>query len=224
MSEKISLVIVEDNELMLLGISSALEEFEALDIIGTANNGLAGLELVRRVKPNIALVDIKMPKMSGIELTKAIRDEELPTNIVVLTSLEDDEWVYKAFLNGANAYTLKDIQPSELFQTIKMVASGLTLIQPAIAKNILSGLQKKDQETVQKDEKKQSSPLTESLTERELEILKLIAKGYKNKQIAETACITEGTVKLHINNILRKLGVQDRTQALIKAMENDLID
>lgn len=216
MIEKLSLVIVEDNELMLFGISSALSSFEELEIVATAGDGKKGLAIIEQFKPNVALIDIRMPKMNGIELTKAIREKNIKTSIVIITSIEDDEWLFKAFLAGANAYTLKDIQPNELFNTIKIVASGLTLIQPTVAKHVLNELQ-----TVKKT--KEENTQTESLTERELETLTLIAKGFKNKKIADSMSITEGTVKLHINNILRKLGVVDRTQALLKAIENDLL-
>lgn len=216
MTKKISLVIVEDNELMLFGISSALSDFEEIEIKGTAPDGKKGFEVISEIKPDVALIDIRMPKMNGIELTKELRDKNFNTGIVIITSIEDDEWLYKAFLNGANAYTLKEIQPVELLSTIKMVASGLTLIQPTVAKNVLQKLN-----SVKKE--KTEHKILEPLTERELEILTLIAKGYKNKQIADSIYITEGTVKVHINNILRKMGVTDRTQALIRAMENDLI-
>lgn len=216
MSDKLSLVIVEDNELMLFGISSALSNFEELEIVGTAGDGKKGLTVIEQLKPNVALIDIRMPKMNGIELTKAIREKNIKTNIVIITSVEDDEWLFKAFIAGANAYTLKDIPPEELFNTIKMVSSGLTLIQPTVAKHVLHQLQ-----TGKKT--KEVKTTTEPLTERELEALTLIAKGFKNKQIAEVMFITEGTVKLHVNNILRKLGVTDRTQALLKAIENDLL-
>ncbi len=219
MTKKISLVIVEDNELMLFGISSAMSNFDEIELIGTAENGQKGLEIINKLNPDVALVDIRMPKMNGIELTKALKESNSKTGVVIITSIEDDDWLYKAFLYGANAYTLKDINPAELFHTIKMVASGLTLIQPTVAKHVLQELQG------QKKEKSQTNKMDkiDPLTERELGILTLIAKGYKNKQIADTAYITEGTVKIHINNILRKLGVTDRTQALIKAMENDLL-
>lgn len=216
MAKKISLVIVEDNELMLFGISSALSDFEEIEIKGTAPDGKKGFEVISELNPDVALIDIRMPKMNGIELTKELRDKNFNTGIVIITSIEDDEWLYKAFLNGANAYTLKEIQPIELLSTIKMVASGLTLIQPTVAKNVLQKLN-----SVKKE--KTENKILEPLTERELEILTLIAKGYKNKQIADSIYITEGTVKVHINNILRKMGVTDRTQALIRAMENDLI-
>jgi DNA-binding NarL/FixJ family response regulator len=216
MNEKLSLVIVEDNELMLFGISSALSSFAEIEIVGTAGDGKKGLSVIEQFEPKVALIDIRMPKMNGIELTKAIRDKNIKTSIVIITSIEDDEWLFKAFLAGANAYTLKDIQPAELFNTIKMVSSGLTLIQPTVAKHVLNELQ-----TVKKT--KDVSSITEPLTERELETLTLIAKGFKNKQIADVMYITEGTVKLHVNNILRKLGVTDRTQALLKAIENDLL-
>lgn len=214
--DKTSLVIVEDNELMLFGISSALSNFQDINILGTANDGKKGFDLINELKPNVALIDIRMPKMNGIELTKELRDKGFNTGIVIITSIEDDEWLYKAFLYGANAYTLKDININELYNTIKMVASGLTLIQPTVAKHVLHELNSNKKEKLNKGS-------IESLTERELEILTLIAKGYKNKQISDSVFITEGTVKVHINNILRKLGVSDRTQALIKAMENDLI-
>lgn len=216
MTKKISLVIVEDNELMLFGISSALSAFDDIEIKGTASDGKMGFDTITSLNPDVALIDIRMPKMNGIELTKELRDKDFKTAIVIITSIEDDDWLYKAFLYGANAYTLKDIHPVELHSTIKMVSAGLTLIQPTVAKHVLQELK-----TVKKE--KVESKLTESLTERELEILTLIAKGYKNKQIADSVYITEGTVKVHINNILRKLGVTDRTQALIKAMENDLL-
>lgn len=211
----ISLVIVEDNELMLFGISSALSNFEDINIVGTASDGQKGLELISSLNPDVALIDIRMPKMNGIDLTKELRNKNFKTGVIIITSIEEDEWLYKAFLYGANAYTLKDINIKELYNTIKMVASGLTLIQPTVAKHVLQELNN--------TKEKVNNQINDLLTERELEILTFIAKGYKNKQIAETIYITEGTVKIHINSILRKLGVSDRTQAILKAMKNDLI-
>lgn len=219
--EKISIVVIEDNELMLSGIVGTLSSFPIFNIVGTASKGKEGLNLLTKLIPDVALVDIRLPEMNGIDITKNIKSEYPNIGIVIITSMEDDEWLYKAFLAGANAYTLKDINSSDLFQVIKMVSNGLTLIQPTIAKYVLGKLNKSN--IVEKDIEHDYEVCTEKLTEREKEILSLIAKGYKNKQIAEMSFITEGTVKLHINNILRKLGVSDRTQAILKAIKIDML-
>jgi DNA-binding NarL/FixJ family response regulator len=220
MSEKITLVIVEDNELMLAGISGALSVYPDLDILATSCNGREGMDFLARYRPDIALLDIRMPGMSGLEITQAVKDLNLPSRVVILTSIEDDQSLYQAFLAGARAYTLKDIPSAELYATLKMVASGLTLMQPSVARYVLSELQ---QETRPVDVTAPSlAALKAVLTEREQEILALIARGFKNKDIAEQLFISEGTVKVHVNNILRKMSVSTRSEAIAKAMNSDL--
>ncbi|GIW22457.1 MAG: DNA-binding response regulator [Candidatus Sericytochromatia bacterium] len=215
MKEKISVVVLEDNELMLMGISSSLAFYDDIEILATGKNGKEGLELIRKLSPKVSIIDIRMPYIDGIELTKKLRDEKINTNIIILTSLEDEEYLFEAFKNGANAYVLKDIDPEELYNTVKMVSNGLVLMQPAIARNVLMDMNNKSK--IKKEEN------LEHLTEREKEILVLISKGLKNKEISEKLFISEGTVKIHINNILKKLGVNDRNQAIIIAKEKDII-
>lgn len=225
MDKKITLVIVEDNELMLAGISGALSAYKDLEIIGTAGRGKEGMHLIEKLKPDVALLDIRIPELSGLEITQLIQDKHLPSHVVILTSVEDDQYLYKAFLAGANAYTLKDIPTSELYSTIKMAANGLTLMQPTIAKYVLTELQNETAPVVEKKSAQETDAvksLKEALTEREQEILTLIAKGYKNKDIADQLFISEGTVKVHVNNILRKMGVSNRSEAIVKAISSKL--
>ncbi|PIQ24289.1 hypothetical protein COW36_23835 [bacterium (Candidatus Blackallbacteria) CG17_big_fil_post_rev_8_21_14_2_50_48_46] len=225
MQKKISLVIVEDNELMLAGISGALSCYADLEILATSGHGQEGMDLITKHRPDVALLDIRVPGMSGIEITQAIQDRGLPSHVVILTSIEDDQSLYRAFLAGANAYTMKDIPPAELYTTIKMAANGLTLMQPTVAKYVLTELQQDEKSPADTVPLKFSttSPLKEVLTERELEILTLIAKGYKNKDIADQLFISEGTVKVHVNNILRKMSVSNRSEAIVKAMASNLL-
>jgi DNA-binding NarL/FixJ family response regulator len=213
MKEKITTVIVEDNELMLIGITTSLSFYDDIEVLSTAKNGQEGFEIINKLKPKVSIIDIRMPYLNGIELTKKIRELKIDTNIIILTSLEDEDYLYRAFKIGANAYVLKDVEPEELYATVKMVSKGNILIQPAIAKNILNNVTDKDK----------SENEIEHLTDREKEILNLIAKGLRNKEISEKLFISEGTVKVHINNILRKLGVSDRTQAIIIAKEKEII-
>jgi len=213
MKEKITTVIVEDNELMLIGITTSLSFYDDIEVLSTAKNGQEGFEIINKLKPKVSIIDIRMPYLNGIELTKKIRELKIDTNIIILTSLEDEDYLYEAFKIGANAYVLKDVEPEELYATVKMVSKGNILIQPAIAKNILNNVTDKDK----------SENEIEHLTDREKEILNLIAKGLRNKEISEKLFISEGTVKVHINNILRKLGVSDRTQAIIIAKEKEII-
>lgn len=215
MKEKISIVIVEDNELMRLGISTSLSFYDDIEILSTAKNGQEGFEVIEKLKPKVSIIDIRMPYLNGLELTKKIREFQIDTNIIILTSLEDDEYLFEAFKNGANAYVLKDIEPEELYNTIKNVSKGIVLMQPAIAKNILTNVTAKNKIDKEHD--------IELLTDREKEILNLIAKGLKNKEISDKLFISEGTVKVHINNILKKLGVSDRNKAIIIAKEKDII-
>ena len=161
-----------------------------------------------------------MPGLSGLEITRAVQNLNLNCRVVILTSIEDDASLYQAFLAGAKAYTLKDIPSAELYATLKMVASGLTLIQPSVARYVLGELH---QDTRPAEFSAQSvNGLKEILTDREQEILGLIARGFKNKEIAEQLFISEGTVKVHVNNILRKMSVSTRSEAIAKALNSDL--
>lgn len=212
---KIRILIVEDHSLTRVGLKFTLEKYENLEIVGEAENGKEGVELATSLKPNVILMDLAMPVMNGIEATKELRKKDLECMIMMLTSHNTKDEVLAAFSAGADAYCMKDIPPEKLVTAIESVNDGVVWIDPAIAEIVLTML---PEPKPAKD--KPSSIEDFGLTAREIEVLKLITEGYSNADIAYTLTVSMHTVKTHISNILSKLGVNDRTQAAVKALKD----
>jgi DNA-binding NarL/FixJ family response regulator len=214
---KISILIVEDHSLTRVGLKFTLEKHEDLEVIGEAEDGKEALEKANNLKPAVILMDLGMPNMNGIEATKAIKEKQIDSKIIILTSHNDEEEVLAAFASGADAYCMKDIPPERLVAAIQSVNSGVTWLDPAIAKIVLKKLPAPET-------KAHKLTLQElNLTAREIEVLRLITDGCSNADIAEKLCVSMHTVKTHISNILSKLGVSDRTQAAVMAMKEKLV-
>jgi DNA-binding NarL/FixJ family response regulator len=208
----IRVVLVDDQTLVRRGIRSLLELDGEIDIVAEAGDGDEALAVIRRERPDAVLLDVRMPKRNGIEVLQALRgSSELPPTIL-LTTFDDDEVLLDGIKAGARGYLLKDVSLEHLTAAIRTVASGGTLIRPAVTERVLRGL-----EHVRRDFASLSPP--DPLTKRELEILRLMAGGYSNKEIADALGTAEGTVKNHASSILSKLGVRDRTRAVLKALE-----
>ncbi len=208
----ISVLLVDDQHLIRQGLKTLLELEPDLEIVGDADNGRKAVELVEKLQPNVVLMDIRMPLMDGVAATKEIRSKFADTKILVLTTFDDDEYIKAALQNGAMGYLLKDTPSEELAVAIRAVHRGYTQLGPGIVKKLLT--QFPATTTAQP-----SSPppnLTE-LTKREKEVLRLIATGANNREIAQNLYISEGTVKNHVTNILNRLELRDRTQAAIFA-------
>jgi len=212
----IRVLLVDDQNLVRQGIRSLLELSENIRVIAEAVDGRQAVELIPEVAPDVVLMDMRMPVMSGLEaLQKLSASGRLPPTII-LTTFDDDQLVLAGIRAGARGYLLKDVSLDQLVDAIETVAAGGSLVQPAVTQRLLSGL-----EHMHNAFKSLEQP--DPLTERETEILRLMAGGYSNKEIANSLGVAEGTVKNHVSNILSKLGVRDRTRAVLKAFELKLV-
>jgi DNA-binding NarL/FixJ family response regulator len=208
----IRVVLVDDLTLGRQGIRSLLELAGDVAIVAEAGDGDEGVAVIRRERPDVVLLDLRMPKKGGVDVLRALQAlGELPPTIV-LTTFDDDEALLDAVKAGAKGYFLKDVSLERLTDAIREVAAGGSIIRPVITERVLKGL-----EHIRRDFDAMSPP--DPLTKRELEILRLMAGGYSNREIAEAIGTVEGTVKNHASSILSKLGVRDRTRAVLKALE-----
>ncbi|AFY45856.1 response regulator transcription factor [Nostoc sp. PCC 7107] len=235
---KIRIVLIEDHDLTRVGIRTALQQKEEIEVLGEAGNAAEGLKLLKILHPDIAIVDIGLPDKDGIALTKEIKalsTGEDATKVLILTLRDNKEAVLAAFAAGADSYCMKDIKFDNLLEAVRVTYNGNAWIDPAIARIVLQQAQHNSpkQETVPTGNKNipQNQGFGESeeiidpytLTERELEVLQLIVEGCSNAVIAERLYITVGTVKTHVRNILNKLCADDRTQAAVRALRSGLV-
>jgi DNA-binding NarL/FixJ family response regulator len=212
--EKVKLVIADDHVLIREGIKKLLELEDSLEILGLASDGNEAIELVETLKPDVILLDINMPHLSGIEALKIIKNEYPATKVIMLTIHEDAEYLIETVNIGAEGYVLKDADVSSLVKAILKVNSGDIYIHPTLSGILIKEYKKKDQQ--------QEEINNSSLTRREYEVIKLISKGYNNKEIATELFISEKTVKNHVSNIFKKIKVTDRTQAALYAIKNNI--
>lgn len=221
---KIRTVIIEDHELTRFYICKALQQKAEIEVVGEANNARHGLILLKKLQPDVAIVDICLPDQNGIELTRTIKanhQQLLNTKVLILTSSDHKESVLSAFSAGADSYCRKDIQFDKLLEAIRVTAEGNPWIDPMIARIILEKAQQKPDSLKSNDN--QSPVKVGILSDREIEVLELITKGCSNAAIAKRLYITPGTVKTHVGNIMNKLGANDRTQAAVIAMRSGLV-
>jgi DNA-binding NarL/FixJ family response regulator len=212
----VSVCLVDDQTLVRQGIRSLLELSDDIRIVGEAADGVQALELIPKTKPDVVLLDMRMPGMSGLDVLTALAAKgEVPPTII-LTTFDDDQLVLAGLKAGARGYLLKDVSLEQLVDAVKAVASGGSLVQPVVTQRLLAGLERMQNEFTSLDR-------PDPLTERETEILRLMAGGYSNKEIANSLGVAEGTVKNHVSNILSKLGVRDRTRAVLKAFEIGIV-
>ena len=212
----IRVVLVDDQTLVRRGLRALLDLAGDIAVVGEAGDGVEGATVIRRERPDVVLLDVRMPKASGLDLLRDLRRaNELPPTIL-LTTFDDDEALIEGVKAGARGYLLKDVSLEQLTEAIRAVAAGETLIRPAVTERVLRGL-----EHVRRDFDALDPP--DPLTKREVEILRLMAGGYSNREIAEALGTAEGTIKNHASSILSKLGVRDRTRAVLKALERGYI-
>jgi len=201
----IRILIVDDHPVVREGLAALIERREDMTVVGEGNNGREAIDLFRRFTPDVTLLDLRMPEVDGVTAITAIREHAPTARIVVLTTYDSDEDIYRGLRAGAKAYLLKDTPPQELLDTIRAVHAGQTRIPPDVAAKLAERM---------------TGP---ELTHRELDVLRLLMAGKSNKEIAAALFISEGTVKTHVNNILGKLGVSDRTQAVTTALKRGLV-
>lgn len=215
----IKVLLVDDQSLFREGLSTLLSLKDDIDIVGEAGNGLEALEVAEKLQPDVILMDLRMPLLDGVAATRKLKQLNHPARVIVLTTFDDDETIFDGLRAGAVGYLLKDVSSDKLIEAIRAAARGESFLQPSIAAKVLAEFNRLEE----RRPVTRSSELVETLSERELEILRQVANGESNKEIAIHLYITEGTVKNHVTNILGKLGVRDRTQAALRAKELGLI-
>jgi NarL family two-component system response regulator LiaR len=214
MSEPIRILLVDDHKIVRQGVRAFFDAQEGIDVIGEAGSGAEAVKMIEESVPDVVLMDLIMPGMDGVEATRLAKSISPRTQIVVLTSYHDDEHIFPALQAGALSYILKDVEMDELAEAVFKASKGEATLHPQVASRVIQELQgrKKDENTLDID-----------LTKREMEILKLIAQGMSNSEIAENFVISKYTVKGHVSNILSKLHLADRTQAAIYAWQKGVV-
>ena len=212
----IRVVLVDDQTLVRQGIRSLLELAADVAIVAEAGDGDEAISVIGREHPDVVLLDLRMPKKNGVDVLKTLQAGNALPPTIILTTFDDDEALLEAVRRGARGYLLKDVSLEQLTDAIRTVAAGGTVIRPAVTERVLRGL-----EHVPREFEALSPP--DRLTTREVEVLRLMAGGYSNREIADALGTAEGTVKNHASSILSKLGVRDRTRAVLKALEQGYI-
>ncbi|MBV2209713.1 MAG: response regulator transcription factor [Thermomonas sp.] len=208
--------LVDDQTLVRQGVCSLLSLADGIEVVAEAADGQQAVERIPQVRPDVVLLDMRMPVMSGLEALQAMSKAGTLPPTIILTTFDDDDLVLAGIKAGAKGYLLKDVSLDQLVDAIQTVSSGGSLVQPAMTQRLLSGLEHMRNEFV-------SLERPDPLTDRETEILRLMASGFSNKEIAGSLGVAEGTIKNHVSNILSKLGVRDRTRAVLKAFELQLV-
>jgi DNA-binding NarL/FixJ family response regulator len=213
----IRVAIVDDQALMRDGFSMILDAQPDIEVVGDAENGRVGVELCLRTRPDVVLMDVRMPVLDGIEATRLIVSSECDTKVLVLTTFDLDEYVYAALRAGASGYMLKDTPAKELVAAVRIIAQGNALLSPSVTRRLIEEFAHlPEPEAV-------TAALPDDLTEREREALELLANGLSNREIAARMFIGEATAKTHVSRLLTKLGVRDRVQAVVLAYESGLV-
>lgn len=218
MPETIHILLVDDQKLMREGLRILLELEPDLRVAGEASDGQAALAAYARLQPDVVLMDIRMPGMDGVEATWRLHEGWPHARVIILTTFDDDEYIFEGLRAGAQGYLLKDVSGQELAEAVRTVAGGGALIEPSVARRVLAEFAR-----LAPPARAPGAGLAEELSEREREVLELLAQGLTNREIAQRLSLAEGTVKNYVTNILQKLGVRDRTQAAVRARELGLI-
>jgi DNA-binding NarL/FixJ family response regulator len=214
----IRVLLCDDQALVRSGFRMILDAREDLEVVGEAEDGLQAIALARKLDPDVILMDVRMPELDGVEATRRLVAGGSRARILILTTFDLDEYVYEAIRAGASGFLLKDVQPSQLVDAIRVVAAGEALLAPTVTRRLLDRFA----DTLQADDET-PPPSLDSLTEREREVLKLLASGLSNAELAERLFLSETTVKSHISSVLRKLDLRDRVQAVVLAYEAGLV-
>ena len=215
----LGVLIVDDQSLVRTGFRMILEAEEDIDVVGEAGDGVEALTEARRLRPDVVLMDVRMPEMDGIEATRRLLENgDSTTKVVMLTTFDMDEYVYDALRAGASGFLLKDVPPEQLVNGIRAIASGDALLAPSVTRRVVEEFVRRPPDSL-----RTAPPELEELTARELEVLKLIARGLSNAEIAQELVVSETTVKTHVAHVLMKLNLRDRVQAVVLAYESGLV-
>lgn len=216
----IRILVVDDQDLVRTGFAMILNHQPDLEVVGEAANGAKAVDMARELKPDVVLMDLRMPVMDGVEATRRILalSTDSPVRVLVLTTFDDDESVYASLRAGASGFILKDVPAAELAGAIRVIAAGQSLFAPSVTRRIIERFVERPA-TVDKDLKRR----TDSLSDRELDVLRLVSTGLSNAEIGERLFVSEATVKSHVSHILTKLVARDRAQAVAMAYEAGLI-
>jgi DNA-binding NarL/FixJ family response regulator len=204
---------VEDQTLVRQGIQTLLELVDDIDVVAEAKDGEEALRIIPQIRPDVVLLDLYLPKRNGLEVLRELKQRQSLPPTLILTTFDEDKFVIGGLQAGAKGYLLKDVSLDQLTGAIRILASGGTLVHPTVTQRLLSNLDR-----IQCDFPSIDAP--EPLTGREVEILRLVARGYNNREIGDALTIAEGTVKNYVSSILSKMGVRDRTRAVLKALES----
>ena len=212
----ISVVLADDQAMVRAGLRMILEAEDDLNVMGEASDGEQAIAVTRRLQPDVVLMDIQMPKLDGIEATRRVGQEvAIRSRVLILTTFEQDEYVFEALRAGASGFLLKNAPPEELVQAVRIVAAGDALLAPSITRRFI-------EDYTQRSAPRRNDDRLDLLTERELEVLRLLATGKSNAELAAQLFLGEGTIKTHVSHVLSKLGLRDRVQAVVFAYESGL--
>ncbi len=215
----IRVCIVDDQQLMRTGFEMILDAQDDIEVVGIAADGREGVDRVRQSRPDVVLMDIRMPEMDGLEATRVIADDaDVETRVLVLTTFDLDDYVYGAIRAGASGFLLKDSPADELLRAIRLISEGEALLDPSVTRTLIEEFARQTP-----DEPVATSHAVESLTARETEVWQQMARGLSNQEIANELILGETTVKTHVSRVLMKLGVRDRVQAVVAAYESGIV-
>ena len=218
MTPSLRVVVADDQLLVRTGFRMILETEDGIDVVGEAADGVEAVDVCRRLAPDVVLMDVRMPRMDGIEATRRLAGPEVvhPMRVLILTTFDLDDYVYAALRNGASGFLLKDTPPEDLVRALRLVAAGEALLAPSVTRRLID-------ELAQVQPRPKPPPALALLTSREREVLTLMARGLSNAEIAAELILGETTVKTHVGRVLTKLGLRDRVQAVVLAYESGLV-
>ncbi len=214
----IRVVLADDQAMVRGGFRLILEAEDDVEVVGEAGDGQEAITVTRRLQPDVVLMDVQMPKMDGLEATRQLgRDPAVRSRVVILTTFEQDDYVFEALRAGASGFLLKNARPEDLMHAVRVVAAGDALLAPSVTRRVI-------EEYSRRPARPRDASSIERLTEREVEVLRLLATGMSNAELAAHLYLGEGTIKTHVSHVLAKLGLRDRVQAVVFAYENGLAD
>jgi DNA-binding NarL/FixJ family response regulator len=216
---EIRVLVADDQQLVREGLRVLLDLTPGIRVVGEASNGAEAVERARQMRPDVVLMDVRMPKLDGVAATRRVREMCPDVQVIILTTFDDDEYVFDGLRAGAVGYLLKDVPSEQLAEAIRAAARGEAFIQPSVTRKVVAEFTR----LAEREHVRREQPLVEPLSARELEVLALLAEGLSNQEIANRLTIAPGTVKNHVSNVLSKLSVRDRTQAILRAQEIGLL-